>query len=67
MRHPTLILATTGTTSSGKSNLVNFLCGADIVPTAVSEMSAGAVTIEYSQEKTLIIEETPGALWECGK
>jgi predicted GTPase len=66
LRHPTLILATTGTTSSGKSTLVNFLCGADIVPTAVSEMSAGTVTIEYSEEKTLIIEETPGALWECG-
>ncbi|MEA5536605.1 dynamin family protein [Crocosphaera sp. XPORK-15E] len=66
LRHPTLILATTGTTSSGKSTLVNFLCGADIVPTAVSEMSAGAVTIEYSEEKGLIIEETPGALWECG-
>ena len=55
LRHPTLILATTGTTSSGKSTLVNFLCGADIVPTAVSEMSAGAVTIEYNQEKGLII------------
>ncbi|BAG04582.1 MULTISPECIES: dynamin family protein [Microcystis] len=67
LRHPTLILATTGTTSSGKSTLVNFLCGADIVPTAVSEMSAGAVTIEYSEEKTLIIEETPGALWKCGE
>jgi GTPase Era involved in 16S rRNA processing/flagellar capping protein FliD len=66
LRHPTLILATTGTTSSGKSTLVNFLCGADIVPTAVSEMSAGSVTIEYNQEKGLIIEETPGALWECG-
>ncbi|MEA5471252.1 dynamin family protein [Spirulina sp. 06S082] len=67
LRHPTLILATTGTTSSGKSTLVNFICGADIIPTAVSEMSAGVVTIEYSEEKTLIIEETPGALWECGK
>ena len=66
LRHPTLILATTGTTSSGKSTLVNFLCGADVVPTAVSEMSAGAVTIEYNQEKGLIIEETPGALWEYG-
>jgi predicted GTPase len=66
LRHPTLILATTGTTSSGKSTLVNFLCGADVVPTAVSEMSAGAVTIEYNQEKGLIIEETLGALWECG-
>jgi GTPase Era involved in 16S rRNA processing len=67
LRHPTLILATTGTTSSGKSTLVNFLCGADIVPTAVSEMSAGTVTIEYSEERALIIQETQGALWECGK
>ncbi|WP_420065133.1 dynamin family protein [Microcystis aeruginosa FACHB-524] len=67
LRHPTLILATTGTTSSGKSTLVNFLCGADIVPMAQREMSAGTVTIEYSEEKTLIIEKTPGALWECGK
>ncbi|MFM6153202.1 MAG: dynamin family protein, partial [Sphaerospermopsis kisseleviana] len=65
--NPTLTLATTGTTSSGKSTLVNLLCGAEIVPVAVSEMSAGAVTIEYSQEKSLIIHETPGALWECGE
>ncbi|MDB9454494.1 GTPase [Dolichospermum circinale CS-541/06] len=43
------------------------LCGAEIVPVAVSEMSAGAVTIEYSKEKSLIIHETPGALWECGE
>jgi len=49
LRHPTLILATTGTTSSGKSTLVNFLCGADIVPMAQREMSAGTVTIEYSE------------------
>ncbi len=67
LRHPTLILATTGTTSSGKSTLVNLLCGADIVPTAVSEMSAGAVTIEYSEEKALIIQETDQASWECGE
>jgi DNA-binding transcriptional regulator YhcF (GntR family) len=25
------------------------------------------VTIEYSKEKSLIIHETPGALWECGE
>ena len=67
LRNPTLTLATTGTTSSGKSTLVNLLCGAEIVPVAVSEMSAGTVTIEYSKEKSLIIHETPGALWECGK
>lgn len=67
LRNPTLTLATTGTTSSGKSTLVNLLCGAEIVPVAVSEMSAGAVTVEYSKEKSLIIHETPGALWECGE
>jgi predicted GTPase len=67
LRYPTLTLATTGTTSSGKSTLVNLLCGAEIVPVAVSEMSAGAVTIEYNPEKSLIIHETPGALWECGE
>ncbi|WP_138505719.1 dynamin family protein [Nostoc sp. PA-18-2419] len=67
LRNPTLTLATTGTTSSGKSTLVNLLCGAEIVPVAVSEMSAGAVTIEYSKQKSLIIHETPGALWECGE
>ena len=67
IRNPTLTLATTGTTSSGKSTLVNLLCGAEIVPVAVSEMSAGAVTIGYSEEKSLIIHETPGALWECGE
>lgn len=67
IRSPTLTLATTGTTSSGKSTLVNLLCGADIVPVAVSEMSAGAVTVEYREEKSLIIHETAGALWECGE
>ena len=67
LRNPTLTLATTGTTSSGKSTLVNLLCGAEIVPVAVSEMSAGAVTIEYSKQKSLIIHETPGALWESGE
>ncbi|MEH2239619.1 dynamin family protein [Nostoc sp.] len=67
LRNPTLTLATTGTTSSGKSTLVNLLCGAEIVPVAVSEMSAGSVTIEYSEKKSLIIHETTGALWECGE
>lgn len=67
LRNPVLVLATTGTTSSGKSTLVNFLCGADVLPTAVGEMSAGSVTIEYSEQRCLTIEETPGALWECGR
>lgn len=67
LHHPTLVLATTGTTSSGKSSLVNFLCGSEIVPVATSEMSAGVVTIEYQKQKSLFIYETPGATWECGE
>ena len=67
LHNPTLTLATTGTTSSGKSMLVNFLCGAEIMPVAVSEMSAGVVTVEYSREKSLTIYETPSATWECGE
>ncbi len=64
--NPTLILATTGTTSSGKSTLVNLLCGAELMPRAVQEMSAGVVTVEYSEQKAVKIEETAGATWECG-
>ena len=67
LAHPTLILATTGTTSSGKSTLVNLLCGAEILPIAVQEMSAGVVTVEYSDTPALEIHDTPGAMWECGK
>jgi GTPase SAR1 family protein len=63
---PTLTIVTTGTTSSGKSTLVNLLCGAEIIPVAVQEMSAGLVTIEYSQNTAIHIERTPCALWECG-
>ena len=66
LAHPTLILATTGTTSSGKSTLVNLLCGAEILPVAVQEKSAGVVTVEYSETPALEIHDTPGAIWECG-
>ena len=67
LHYPVLTIATTGTTSSGKSTLVNMLCGAAIVPVAVEEKSAGVVTIEYSEEKSLEISNTSGATWECGQ
>src|SRR5579859_294068 len=47
IKHPRITLATTGTTSSGKSSLVNLLCGANIMPVAVQEMSAGTVIIDH--------------------
>lgn len=66
-RSPELTLATTGTTSSGKSTLANFLIGDEILPSAVQEMSAGLVTISHhAQRHTLTIPSTRGATWETG-
>lgn len=65
---PEVILATTGTTSSGKSTLANFLIGEMLLPKAVQEMSAGVVTIRHHADKReLVVEETSGATWPTGK
>ena len=66
--HPTICIATTGTTSSGKSTVVNLLCGHEIMPVSLMEMSAGVVTIyHHPRKRTLRILETDGALWKCGE
>ena len=69
LESPTLILATTGTTSSGKSTIVNLLCGAEIMPCTVQEMSAGVVDIHHSPDnkRYLNIHKTDSAKWECGE
>ncbi|MEN8216098.1 MAG: dynamin family protein [Pseudomonadota bacterium] len=51
IKNPRIILATSGTTSGGKSSLVNLLCGAEIMPVAVQEMSAGTVVIDHHPTK----------------
>ncbi|QQZ29743.1 hypothetical protein HMY34_13715 [Thiothrix subterranea] len=68
LRNPTLTLATAGTTSSGKSTLVNLLCGAELIPSDAQELSAGIVTIKHSPtgKRCLIVKETSAAQWECG-
>ena len=66
--HPTICIATTGTTCGGKSTVINLLCGHEIVPVDAQEMSAGVVTIHHHPRKrTLRILPTDGALWECGE
>ena len=68
LENPTLILATTGTTSSGKSTIVNLLCGADLMPRMAQEMSAGVVHINHDPDKKYLkVRQTDGALWECGE
>jgi hypothetical protein len=64
--HPTLTFATTGTTSSGKSALVNMLCGATVMPVSHDEMSAGVVCIEHGEARKLTVHPTQGATWEPG-
>ena len=54
--HPELTLATTGTTSSGKSTLANFLIGESILPSAVQEMSAGLVRVKHNNNRSLVIK-----------
>jgi len=66
LQSPSVTILITGTTSSGKSTLVNLLCGAEIIPAAVQEMSAGLVTILHSQHIAIHIDRTPNALWDCG-
>jgi ribosome biogenesis GTPase A len=65
LSNPTLTIATTGTTSSGKSTLINMLCGLNILPSSRQEMSAGAVTIKHSDSVLLTIEKTHNAKWKC--
>ncbi len=68
LESPTVSIATTGTTSSGKSTVVNMLCGHEIMPVSTGEMSAGVVTIYHHPDKrTLRVLETSNATWECGE
>ncbi|CAN0622757.1 conserved protein of unknown function [Burkholderia multivorans] len=64
---PEVTLATTGTTSSGKSTLANMMIGDLLLPKAVQEMSAGVVIVEHDDDvRQLKIVKTKGANWETG-
>nr|WP_277882630.1 dynamin family protein [Microcoleus sp. FACHB-68] len=56
-----------GTTSSGKSTIVNALIGRKIAPIEAGEMSGGVLTIKHSQKQKLIIAKTKDAVWETGE
>ena len=67
LENPSFRIATIGTTSSGKSTIVNALIGRRIAPIADGEMSGGVLTIKHSLEHKLIIAETKDAAWETGE
>jgi GTPase SAR1 family protein len=64
---PTFRIATIGTTSSGKSTIINALIGRKVAPMEADEMSAGILTLSSSDESKMIIEEVEGAVWETGE
>ncbi|MEA5530048.1 dynamin family protein [Dolichospermum sp. UHCC 0684] len=55
LENPSFRIATIGTTSSGKSTIVNALIGRKIAPIEAGEMSGGVLTLKHSQESKLII------------
>ena len=67
LANPNFTIATIGTTSSGKSTIVNALIGRKIAPIEAGEMSGGILTIKHSKEFGLLVEETEGAQWQTGK
>jgi GTPase Era involved in 16S rRNA processing len=67
LENPSFRIATLGTTSSGKSTIVNALIGRKIAPIEAGEMSGGVLTIQHSQEQKLIIEKTEDAAWDTGE
>jgi GTPase SAR1 family protein len=64
---PTFRIATIGTTSSGKSTIINALIGRKVAPMEADEMSAGILTLSSSNESKMIIEEVEGSVWETGE
>lgn len=66
LANPTFTIATLGTTSSGKSTIVNALIGRKIAPIEAGEMSGGVLKIKHSKEFKLSVAETEGAQWETG-
>lgn len=56
LRHPALRIAMIGTTSSGKSTLVNGLVGRKIAPMEARELSAGVLRLVHAERNRLLIE-----------
>jgi len=67
LANPSFRIATIGTTSSGKSTIVNALMGRRIAPMEAGEMSGGVLTLKHSDDRTLVIEATENAVWETGE
>ncbi|MHC6201876.1 dynamin family protein [Breznakiellaceae bacterium SP9] len=64
--NPCLKIAFVGTTSSGKSTLLNGLSGHRVAPMEAGEMSAGVVRIRDDRNMSMRVLETPNMAWQAG-
>ncbi len=67
LKNPNFSIATIGTTSSGKSTIVNALIGRRIAPIEQGEMSGGVLTIKHLEQCKLFVDKTEGSVWETGE
>lgn len=67
LARPRLSIAMIGTTSSGKSTIVNALVGRQIAPIEAGEMSGGVLTLRDADQRRVVVEPTEGAAWEAGE
>ncbi|WP_072620094.1 dynamin family protein [Spirulina major] len=56
LNSPTLSIATLGTTSAGKSTIVNALIGRKVAPILNDEMSGGVLRLQVAKQSKLIIK-----------
>jgi hypothetical protein len=64
LKNPRLSIAMIGTTSSGKSTLLNGLIAHQISPIESQEKSAGVLKVEQSETRKLVIKGTDGEVKE---
>lgn len=66
LENPTLSIAMVGTTSAGKSTIVNALSGRNVAPMEKKETSAGVLKLIHSDKRSINVIKTKGAKWPVG-
>ena len=66
LENPVLSIAMVGTTTAGKSTIVNGLIGRRVAPMEKKEMSAGILTLTDSTCKSITVHPTTNSRWSTG-